>query len=653
MILLLGQVSSFGEEHDYDIDIIDKEIDEGQLLDNLTLSEVDDLEELKKDMGDLSLEERKDLGQDEKSFFRREDVTSHENFTGGLEEKKLLEFSKLMDGGSVSKDWSEVTIASKQIKYTIQAGDNLWKISKRIFGSGFYYPKIWSINPYITNPHEIEPGMILVFNTGSSLEMPSVSLGSFGGEGRVGSIAFDFDQFGENIKPKWLDERKKLIEEGNIFYFSTGVTYKDLLETSRSNMQRDYKLYEVPFANKLAKSDSTIYDDVGFDDAFVEFKNHSTGLQLNTFLSTQAIVDIGFIKSFLGISMFAYREAVVYLKIDVERQPRPGDRFSIYQDEGFVSHKSSQREGHRYTIIGHLELISQTNDIWEARIKDVYAPIERGDRLTLYSPRPSKIIKVLSRRNIEAAIIGSYSNKVHLLSLGDIVYIDRGRIDGVEIGNIFELYESLDPGTGKRITRDPLYRSGTFIVVSLSDHFASAMISGVDSEIKLGAIGFTKTIEMASLVEREKKARFQDLDVDLVLDDLGEELLHNADKIKLTDDELKELEIQENNRSVLTDHEETLKELDHFEQDLLAIENSLDEISLDEDQFLEKQNLDLLERKTKDLHGNAFAGLDEIEFELGKKYIDQRLNNQENPYGLTEFDLEEIDALFNTPSIKK
>ena len=48
---------------------------------------------------------------------------------------------------------------------------------------------------------------------------------------------------------------------------------------------------------------------------------------------------------------------------------------------------------------------------------------------------------------------------------------------------------------------------------------------------------------------------------------------------------------------------------------------------------------------------DAFESLDEIEQEVGKKYLDEDLNARSNPYGLTEFDLEEVDELLNTDPV--
>ena len=47
--------------------------------------------------------------------------------------------------------------------YTIRPGDTLWDLSGRFLNNPWYWPKVWSFNPEITNPHWIEPGNVLKF----------------------------------------------------------------------------------------------------------------------------------------------------------------------------------------------------------------------------------------------------------------------------------------------------------------------------------------------------------------------------------------------------------------------------------------------------------------------------------------------------------
>lgn len=42
--------------------------------------------------------------------------------------------------------------------HTVVRGDTLWDLSQSVLGSPWYWPKVWSYNPEIANPHWIYPG---------------------------------------------------------------------------------------------------------------------------------------------------------------------------------------------------------------------------------------------------------------------------------------------------------------------------------------------------------------------------------------------------------------------------------------------------------------------------------------------------------------
>jgi hypothetical protein len=47
--------------------------------------------------------------------------------------------------------------------HTVERGDTLWDLSQKFLGSPWYWPKVWSYNPDIANPHWIYPGNMVRF----------------------------------------------------------------------------------------------------------------------------------------------------------------------------------------------------------------------------------------------------------------------------------------------------------------------------------------------------------------------------------------------------------------------------------------------------------------------------------------------------------
>lgn len=61
-------------------------------------------------------------------------------------------------------------------EYIVESGDTLFDICQQLLGEGSFWPKLWSINPYIKNPHFIWPGMRLRFYPGDDEEPPYIAV---------------------------------------------------------------------------------------------------------------------------------------------------------------------------------------------------------------------------------------------------------------------------------------------------------------------------------------------------------------------------------------------------------------------------------------------------------------------------------------------
>ncbi len=79
-------------------------------------------------------------------------------------------------------------------EHRVEKGDTLWDLSQRYLGSPWYWPKVWSYNPEIANPHWIYPGNSVRFYGGGEgpsrvevgvapTELPDVDEGEMVDEG--------------------------------------------------------------------------------------------------------------------------------------------------------------------------------------------------------------------------------------------------------------------------------------------------------------------------------------------------------------------------------------------------------------------------------------------------------------------------------------
>jgi len=55
--------------------------------------------------------------------------------------------------------------------HTVQRGDTLWDICQKYYGDPNLWPKLWEMNPFVTNPHLLKPGdVITLFEDGAAKE---------------------------------------------------------------------------------------------------------------------------------------------------------------------------------------------------------------------------------------------------------------------------------------------------------------------------------------------------------------------------------------------------------------------------------------------------------------------------------------------------
>ena len=99
---------------------------------------------------------------------------------------------------SSSDDVVQDDFQPNKMQHVVEDGDTLWDICDAVLGRPEMWPRVWSMNPEITNPHWIYPGDIIRFQVPAE-ELPSMAAmaaeltGADGGEVDEDSEAIEED----------------------------------------------------------------------------------------------------------------------------------------------------------------------------------------------------------------------------------------------------------------------------------------------------------------------------------------------------------------------------------------------------------------------------------------------------------------------------
>lgn len=594
----------------------------------------DDLEEFKNDFKDIEY-----VKSDKKDNNWQSNLASDEEILLGLSSKLEKKISR--------KEWKKTLRTTKAQTYKVQEGDDLMSISKKFFGTEDYASKIWSLNPKITNPHELTPGMIIVFNNGSKA-FPQMDVVS-----KKRKLAIKkANKNKTNHKAKeiaysssWLNERKKLLEEGIEINSVTDYTVQDLLSMDKELVNKEYKKYYPTSPLIELKPTSDDFDKFGIDKNLIVRNTFKLNNFLNTFMSKNPINELGKIDSAIKTGMILSLGDTVYLNLNNPNVYSENQNLSVYQTTSEVSKPDYfERQGNQYDVVATLKLVKKIKNLWEAKIIEYSGIVMRGDKVTNYYPKIEEVRPFLSDRQIEGRLIGSYQAGKMYATLGDIVYLNRGKSDGVQAGHVFNVMNQVDRSDKKNILNQPVYSSGEITILNVNDDFATAIVSSQKRDFQIGdfvktkdKIDYAKSQNLSDASAELNKVKNDKLDMEIDFKSLNDDILQSAKNTKLSEDELAELERQEKTRSFMEENK--------ADNDLVSIEKEIEESEKLLNQ--EKESVVSTSDTSSDGALSAKNELDQMEVKYGKKYLDQELNDKENPYGLTDYDIEEVDELLN------
>jgi len=350
-------------------------------------------------------------------------------------------------------EWKSIAGDHFSANYTVAQGDSLYAISKRLFGDGKYWPKIWALNNgQITNPHLIRPGKLVAFMPGSGTSLPSVAIGGAPSPIEPGDQTSQISQTQNPTAPSSSDpEWKRLPHQRWEDYNHTELTVTEPIN-------------EPP--RKLMHS-----------------LNQS--IEISNYVTSDKIPILGKVFASSGPEDFQALETIVYIHAEADLQV--GDTYAVTTDPLKIKSNDSDRRGYAYPILGKVIISSVKDQIFVARVIGLQSYLPRGSYVINLPPRGLDLDPKPGPPSVQALVTLDPGMAISLITQHKEAFIDRGSDDGVRPGMIFRSYQHKDPGRdGKFITDSDILPSTDLKVIQTSERFSLVRASSSPEPIEDG-----------------------------------------------------------------------------------------------------------------------------------------------------------------------
>lgn len=319
--------------------------------------------------------------------------------------------------------------AAEMRTYTIKPGDTLWGVSQKFITDPNYWPTLWSNNPDITNPHLIYPGQKVHIYDGHIEIIPEYP----GAQPPVAEV---------KPVPVVAEIPAALVEEPVV----------------------------APEPEKTVE----LFKAAGGGDGFLRTDEKALG----------RLVDSVDVRTLLT------QNDLVFLNMENLDQIEIGDTYSLYGRGPHVVHPLTKKTfGTMMYELGFVQVTAINGRTVVGKIGEVYREIERGAELFEYVAPTNEIELKKASGELSGYIIAGQQNKL-TQGQNDIVYVDLGLNDGLQVGNILYILRPRQvtelAGVGKKQLQLPDDLLGAAVVVKARNQTATALVFKSTKEMHLG-----------------------------------------------------------------------------------------------------------------------------------------------------------------------
>ncbi|MFC1890685.1 LysM peptidoglycan-binding domain-containing protein [Thermodesulfobacteriota bacterium] len=301
--------------------------------------------------------------------------------------------------------------------YIVKPGDSLWDIATEFYDNPYKWRELWSGNLKVTNPHWIFPG--------DSLYLHPVVERPFGAD------------IGEMVDGKMVEGQG--IAKGTIEDFM--VQGADI-DVSPEGMAYLKKIW--------AKS----------------------------FLEVDEVDGIGSIVASDRERTLLTQGDPVYVKFYGE-QPSLNEKFVVFGNERAIIHpKTKKNLGKMVSSLAEIRITEVHEESCRANITYSNDPLTVGDKVMPIEDKTRELTIKQSGLDRKGYIVAADTERFNYAT-NDIVIIDLGAADGIETGNLLQIYKKgetvEDPNSGKNV-KLPERVVGRTVVIETGENTSVALI---------------------------------------------------------------------------------------------------------------------------------------------------------------------------------
>ena len=481
-----------------------------------------------------------------------------------------------------SSKWRNLINQKNVNVYPVQKGDNLWDVSRVLFGDPNYWPKLWSVNSKLANPHRISAGHQLQIIMGTEGEAPRtvISRSEINPKQNVVNASLEREEVATNVytdidtvtdvscvedlssilhlkgttkafdqKYKCPSMRRKIV--------SRRKEDKEELYKYLNSLEEPVEAPSIPERKKAPVPNSFPHISLVNSDGDLIFTDNNPFATTNKSVVTSYQVDsddidvVGEVNEILG--GVAVPSSGIILDLDVPAQS--GDTFSLIQPlhsvrsqvrnpfilEGGMGDEVVMQA--RVTITGN---VAGQNGLYFAEINSMYNPIGIKSKVIREDVVTFDLSGASRKGNAKSQIIASAHNQSgSMMMVHSFVYLNKGSSDGVSLGDSFDIRSN--PRLHGRNVKTSL---GEILVVHVTPSYSTAFVRHLNDLAYVGdyALSFDNLNEYI-LDEEENDIIEEEDEEDGYYSDEEMDVINGEEDLEEDSDEALDENIEEDNFS--------------------------------------------------------------------------------------------------------